>query len=124
MLLAIRNLSRSDTPLIQARYCASFGCQLRGLLFRRSLAENEGLLLVQSRPSRINAAIHMLGMAFDLAVVWIDDAQRVVDVRRARRWRPFYFPRRPARYVLETGVQHLQHFSPGDELSIENLETR
>ncbi len=122
MLLTVQNLSRSDTPLLRARYCASFLCQLRGLLFRRSLAEDEGLLLVQPRASRINAAIHMLGMAFDLAVIWIDDAQRVVDVQWARRWRPFYFPKKPARYVLETGVQHLGHFFPGDQLYIENLE--
>ncbi len=123
-MLTIRNLSRPDAPPIRARYCASFACQLRGLMFRRSLSPQEGLLLVQRRPSRLDAAIHMLGMAFDLAVVWIDARQRVVDVRQALRWRPFYFPRRPALYVLETGVQHLNHFSPGDQLSIEGLETQ
>ncbi len=89
-------------------------------MFRRSLPPGEGLLLVQERQSRLDAAIHMFGMFFDLAAVWIDDALCVVDVQAARRWPPLYFPARPARYVLETGLHRLQDFQPGDQLHFED----
>lgn len=119
--LLIRNHSRAGVPVLRVRYCDAFLCQLRGLMFRRSLAEDEGLLLVQSSESRLNAAIHMFGMAFDLTVVWIDARHRVVDVQLTRRWPPIYFPRRPAQYVLETRTQHFPHFHTGDLLDFEAL---
>ena len=40
-------------------------------MFRRSLAVDEGLLLVQKRENRSESAIHMLFMFIDLTVVWI-----------------------------------------------------
>jgi len=88
-------------------------------MFRRRLPENWGLLLVQSRDSRVDSSIHMLAMWIDLAVVWITDGGEVADVRLARRWRPAYFSRRPARYVLEMAVAHLEDFHIGDKVQFE-----
>jgi len=88
-------------------------------MFRRSLPENWGLLLVQSRDSRMDSSIHMLAMWIDLAVVWITDSGEVVDVRLARRWRPAYFPRRPARFVLEMAIAHLEDFHIGEKVRFE-----
>jgi len=73
-------------------------------------------LLVQRRDSRLEAAIHMLGMLMDLAVVWINTGMQVVDVRLAKRWRPLYVPKLPARYVLETAPERLRDFKIGDEI--------
>ena len=115
----IYNLTRPSTPPTQARYCSSFVCRLRGLTFRRRLPSADGLLLVQSRDSRVDSSIHMLFVWIDLAVVWITDGGEVVDVRLARRWRPAYFPRRPARYVLEMAVAHLEDFHIGDKVRLE-----
>ena len=61
-----------------------------GLTFRRSLAPQEGLLLVQRNDSRVEATIHMFFMWIDLAVVWINMDNEVVDVQLAKRWRPAY----------------------------------
>jgi uncharacterized membrane protein (UPF0127 family) len=118
-LVTVHNLTRPKTQPLVARYCSSFFCRLRGLMFRRSLPDNWGLLLVQSRDSRLDSSIHMLAMWIDLAVVWITDGGEVVDVRLARRWRPAYFPRRPARYVLEMEVAHLEDFHIGDKVRFE-----
>lgn len=93
-------------------------------MFRRSLPENWGLLLVQPRDSRLDSSIHMLAMWMDLAVVWITDSGEVADVRLARRWKPAYFPRRPARYVLETAVAHLEDFHIGDQIRFEETNPR
>ena len=97
----IRNSNRPQMAPIIAKYCASFLCQLRGLTFRKHLPHGEGLLLVQRGDSRVEASIHMMFVWIDLAIVWINSAGEVVDVRLARRWRPAYIPQRPARRAIE-----------------------
>ncbi|MEW5870128.1 MAG: DUF192 domain-containing protein [Chloroflexota bacterium] len=120
--VTIHNLTHSGIAPVQAHYCDSFFCQLRGLTFRRVLPPDQGLLLVQGRDSRLDSAIHMLGVYFDLAVVWINQDEEVVDVKLARRWRPAYVPKRPARYVLELAAERLNDFHIGDRVKIETLQ--
>jgi uncharacterized membrane protein (UPF0127 family) len=115
----IHNLDRPEVTPILARYCDTFGCQLRGLTFRKRLHYDEGLLLVQSRDHRLDAAIHMLGMWMDLAVIWVNQAGKVVDVRLARRWRLAYIPAAPACYVLEAHTGRLGDFSIGERVHFE-----
>lgn len=57
----------------------------------------------------------------DLAVAWIDDTGEVVDVRLARRWRPIYVPKRPARYILEMAASRLKDFRIGDKVEFKQL---
>jgi hypothetical protein len=114
----VKNLDRQQVRPVVARYCADFYCQLRGLTFRRTLPDDQGLLLVQRADSRIEAAIHMLFVYFDLAVIWINNAGQVVDVRLARRWRPAYLPKAPARYILELAASRLGDFKIGDHVEI------
>jgi len=116
----VRNISNPQTQTIQAGYCDSFPCRLRGLTFRRFLSPGEGILLVQSKENRLDAAIHMFGMWINLAIVWIDTAGAVVDVRLAHRWRSILIPRRPARYVLECNPTHIQDFKIGDLVRFED----
>ena len=115
------NLSRDSLQPVLARYCSSFFCRLRGLTIRRSLAPQDALLLVYARDSRLDCSIHMLGVLVDLAVVWINSNNEVVDVRLARRWRPVYLPQRPARYVLEMQVERLNDFRVGDSVRFEEV---
>jgi uncharacterized protein len=115
----IKNKSRSVGKPVRARYCSSFFCRLRGLMFQKTLDPYEGLLMVQSRADRVESSIHMLFMMFDLAVVWLDDQYRVVDVQLCRRWRPAYIPAGPARFVLETHTERLSDFTIGDRISVE-----
>ena len=115
----IRNLSRPEVPDLDAGYCTSFLCRLRGLTFRRSLPPNWGLLLVGRKPSRSDASIHMLFMFLDLAVIWIDEAYCVVDVRKAWRWRSIIVPQTPAKYVLELPIEAIDVYEVGDELAFE-----
>ncbi len=116
----IRNLSRGSAQPVQAIYCASFLCRLRGFTFRRALGD-AALLLVQAQDSRLESAIHMLGVWVDLGVVWINSQGIVVDSCLARRWRPFYLPRQPARYVLEMAPERLNLFQIGDQVAIEEM---
>ena len=120
-LVTIYNLSQSDVLPVTVKYCASFLCRLRGLTFRRHLGSNQGLLLVQNHDSRIDSAIHMLGVWIDLAVVWINSAEEVVDVKLARRWHLIYVPKRPAQYVLEMAGECLPFYKVGDRVKIERI---
>ena len=113
----LSNLSQPQTRPVVSRYCKTFLCRLRGLMFTSRLAPDSGLLLVQGRDSRLDASIHMLFMAIDLAVVWINKEQEVVDVCLARRWQPAYIPKKPACYVLEMHPERLPDFNIGDKVS-------
>ncbi len=119
--IRITNLSQPDKQPIVAKYCQSFFCQLRGLMFTRSLSDHHGLLLVQGSDSRLNSSIHMMFMWMDLAVIWLNSELQVVDAILARRWKLAYLPKQPAKYVLETSVDSLHDFSIGDMVNFDEL---
>lgn len=121
--VVIRNLSVTNAALFKAHYCDSFWSRLRGLTFRRSLPPQEGILLVQGRESRMDASIHMLGVFMDLAVIWLNADQEVVDVQLARSWRPAYFPKTSAQYILELDAVHFDAFNIGDRVEISDERT-
>jgi len=109
------NRSQGERIILRAYWCQSFLCRLRGLTFRRSLPAGEGLLLVDSKETISNAGIHMWMVFMSLGVIWINENYQVVDTVIAEPWR-FYFPSRPARYVLEGSPSILSLFSLGDQL--------
>lgn len=115
----IRNTTRPAVQPFAVIYCDSFLCRLRGLTFRRRLSPEEGLLLVESHEGRLDAAIHMLGVWFELGVVWINASGFVVDTCLAHPWRVSYVPRNPARFVLEVAPDRLSDFVVGDEIKFE-----
>jgi uncharacterized protein len=121
--MKIIQLENKNQPLpapLQAIYCDSFLCRLRGLMFRSNLAENEGLLLVEGRDSRLDTAIHMLFVFMDLAVIWINSEFTVVDTVLARSWRPAYAPRQAAKFILEIHPNRLNEFKIGDHVEFHN----
>ncbi len=120
--IKIVNQSHPLSKPILAKYCETFLCQLRGLMFTKSLPENHGLLLVQSSDSRINSSIHMMFMWMDLAVIWINSEYSVVDLVLARRWKMVYLPKKEAKYVLETGVSNLSDFNISDKVRFDETD--
>ncbi len=102
------------------KYCDTFFTQLRGLTFRSRLPRDEGLLLVGTRNSRLDSSIHMLFVSFDLSVVWINSDLQVVDKVLAKSWRPAYFSKRPARYVLEIHPERWGDFEIGDAVEFKD----
>ena len=113
---SIVNLSRSGEQIAKVRWCQSFLCRLRGLTFRRSLEQDEGLLLVERSESRSNTAIHMWMVLFPITAVWLDKDFQVVDMKLAKPWR-VYIPSEPAMYVLEGSAEMMQRLSLGDRLA-------
>jgi uncharacterized membrane protein (UPF0127 family) len=118
-IIRIVNINRPEAEPIRAGYAVSFWSRLRGLTFRGDLPLGEGLLLVESKESRMDTSIHMLMVFMDLGVVWINNDYQVVDTVLARSWRPAYFPKQPARYVLEINPQRLKNYTIGDRVQFD-----
>jgi uncharacterized membrane protein (UPF0127 family) len=108
----------SSPPRVQ--YCESFLGRLRGLTFHPTLARDEGLLLVFGRDSRVDSSIHMLGVSFDLAVFWINSEMKVVDKVVAGAWKPAFFPKKPARFVLEIHASRINDLEIGQVVEFQN----
>jgi len=101
---------------LKVKRCSSFGCQLRGLTFRRRLGPDEGLLFVEKTESRWGTAIHMFFVFFSIGVVWLDSQGTVVDAKIARPFAPFYAPCAPARYFLEGPTDLVSWVTKGERL--------
>lgn len=117
----IRNLSATNSKAVEAIFCDTFLCRLRGLAFHLRIPDNLGLLIAHERDSRILAPITMLGVFFPLAVVWINSKEQVVDVIEAHPWRLIYSPRDPACYALEMHIERIGEFHIGDRVKIEEI---
>jgi uncharacterized membrane protein (UPF0127 family) len=119
-IISVENNSRRVMGPLHARYCDTFLTQLRGFTFRSTISREEGLILVGKRDSRIDSSIHMLFVSFDLCVIWIDSAMRVVDKVLAKSWRPAYFSSQPAKYVLEIHPERWGDFEIGDRVEFKD----
>lgn len=114
VIVTLQNKNHPLSAQLQAIYCDSFICRLRGLTFRRHLDLGEGLLLVEFGDSRLDASIHMLFVFMDLGVIWINSGYEVVDAVLARSWRLAYVPRAAAKYILEIHPDRMGEFQIGD----------
>jgi uncharacterized membrane protein (UPF0127 family) len=115
----IRCADSGEVVLARAKWCQNFWCHFRGLMLRRSLPEDEGLLFVFRRQSVAETTIHMLFMLFAIAAIWIDDKGRVVDTKLAKPWRPVYAPAKAARYLIEAHPVVLERVKVGDRLTFD-----
>lgn len=101
--------------------CDTFLSKFLGLMFKNKLEENEGILLIQEKSNKMDSAIHMLFMNFDISVFWLDENNCIVDKTIAKKWHPFYISKENAKFVLETHVNRFNYFSIGDILSFEEI---
>lgn len=85
--------------------------RFRGLMLVGNV--NYALVFVLPVESRLNASIHMFFMLSDIDVIWLDSTKRVVDFRRARKWR-VYAPKAPARYIIEGPVGLIKALDIGE----------
>jgi uncharacterized membrane protein (UPF0127 family) len=114
----IQRLNQASGVPVRIQVCKSFASRLRGLMFRSGLARDEGVLLVGTRDGRMDSAIHMLFVPFNLAVFWIDGCMEVVDKVIAESWHPAYIPTRGARFILEVHPDLFTAFEVGDRVEI------
>ena len=85
-------------------------------MFNKQLDQDAGIILVESQESRVNTAIHMFFMKFDITVLWLNKDLVILEKALAKRWRPIYMPKQPAQYVVELHANQFPAFRPGDQL--------
>jgi uncharacterized membrane protein (UPF0127 family) len=113
----IINITR---PLAESLYlpvASTFIQRLIGLMFRKSINPNGGVLFVSRKESISGSSIHMQFRFMELGIVWLDRNKRVVDKTLARPWEFNRHPSRPAMYILEVHPSRLEEFQPGNQLS-------
>jgi len=120
---AIRNVETGQLVLARAALADTFFKRWRGLMLRRRLDEDEGLLFTFHRESRSESSIHMFFVGFPIAAVWLDENGVVVDARLAKPWRPYYAPARPARYLIEAPPSLLARVAIGDRLAFDDAHS-
>ena len=118
--VSIENKNRTVNGPLRIKYCDTFLTQLRGFTLRPSLTREEGLVLVGKRDSRLESSIHMLFVSFDLGVIWINSNMQIVDKVLAKSWRPAYFSKQPAQFVLEVHPERWDEFQIGDTVQFKN----
>lgn len=116
--VVITNQSQPGVEPVRAGFCASFWNRLKGLMFHPPLSNEEGLLLVYPRDNRTDTSIHMMFVSTDLAIVWINHENTVVDICLAKKGHLAYFPQKPASFVLEMAPSRHQDFKIGDKIHI------
>ena len=109
--------SSSDGTVLKVKYCDTFFSKLAGLMFTKELPQDQGILLVEDSESRVNTAIHMLFMNYDITVLWLDKNKHIVDKALAKRWRPMYMPKKPAQYVVELHRDHYDDYAIGERMT-------
>ncbi len=118
----IRFYHEDGRPLpLRVRRCDTFRCRLRGLMFRRAIAPDEGLFFTETVGGRLATAIHMCCVPFPIGVLWLDEEDRVVDKVIARPWR-LYIPRAAACAYLEGPPSLVTWVEVGERLRRETTE--
>ena len=115
-IIQLQNLSHPLSQPISATYCDTFWLRFRGLMFQSKLEPTQALILVNNKDNRLDSAIHMLFMNFDITAVWINSQKMVVDVKLARKGQLMLIPRQPACYVLEAHPSQFSNFQIGDSI--------
>lgn len=95
--------------------CDKLWSSMRGLMFRKTLGEDQCLLIDLHKDT--NAAIHMFFVNFPIDVVWLNNEKRVVDVAKdIKPNTPYKAPSKFARYILELpeGTLDNKSISVGD----------
>lgn len=101
-------------PPLSLKVCRTFWSRGRGYLFLPPPSSSVGLLFWYPQASRLGSSIHMLGVSFPLAVIWLDENRRVVDRKIARPWQIALIPQRAAQFIIECHPQRLDDFSEGE----------
>ena len=85
-------------------------------MFFKGIDSDKGLFFLNPTEDRINSAIHMFFMNFDLTIIWVDSAGKVVDKIIAKRWKTIAAPSKGAKFILETHTSRFSEYDAGDLL--------
>ena len=86
--------------LIRAEVAADFGSRAQGLMYRKQMASNAGMLFIFDQPGE--QCMWMKNTLIPLSVAFLDDEGRIINIEEmAPQTLDSHCARRPARYALE-----------------------
>jgi uncharacterized membrane protein (UPF0127 family) len=103
--------------LIRAEVAADFGSRAQGLMYRKQMASNAGMLFIFDQPGE--QCMWMKNTLIPLSVAFLDDEGRIINVEdMAPQTLDSHCARRPARYALEmnSGWFSARGIKPGTRL--------
>ncbi|MBU1999272.1 MAG: DUF192 domain-containing protein [Candidatus Omnitrophota bacterium] len=121
IILAEENKVCFKDTCIQVELADTPEKRMQGLMFREKLQDNKGMLFIfhdDGYPS-----IWMKNMRFDLDIIWIDNNNIIVDIKKdftaCRGFCEGVSPKAKARYVLEVsaGFSDKYGIKQGDKIS-------
>jgi len=118
----IYNKTKDNTVVSNVIVAGSKLQKARGLMFRKGLNGEDGMLLVFDSPSGSNG-IWMFGMRFPIDLIFIDENWKVINIHRNIRplgispgsWK-IYYPDSDAKYALEIAAGRSNGMEKGDTL--------
>ena len=120
MIVRKANGNFENFDSIDIQLMDNFTKRLKGLMFTKQLSVNEGALFINKSENKIDSAIHMLFMNFDIAVFWINNSNIIVDKTIAKKWYLLYYPKAKASKILETHVNNYEQLQIGEQIIIES----
>lgn len=92
----------------------------QGLMFRKNLSQNAGLLFIYSGPG--NYRIWMKNTLIPLTVIWLDEQATIIDKKILQPCRsvncPDYGVSTPSMFILELHPSEYSRFNIGDSLAV------
>ncbi|MBF0595379.1 MAG: DUF192 domain-containing protein [Candidatus Omnitrophica bacterium] len=111
----------TDTKCFQSEVMSTPEGREKGLMYRASLAEDQGMLFIFDEPAEYS--FWMKNMSFPIDMVWLDQDKRVVHVELGvppceKDPCPVYSPQSKALYVLEVAAGQADEsgIQTGDQL--------
>jgi len=95
----ITNETKSKVLAKDIILCDNLWSSMRGLMFRKELQKNEGLLIDLKKDT--SASIHMFFVKFPIDVIWLNSEKLVVDTAKDVKPNSIVNPAEFARYVIE-----------------------
>ncbi len=112
-----------DGTVISLEIARTDAEQMRGLMYREGIGENEGMLFVFERERRYE--FWMKNVKFPIDMLWLDSGFKVVHIERgvppcSAEPCPRYAPTNPGKYVLElkANLTRKRGIAVGDVLDV------
>ena len=111
------DIYRAGEKLCRVRVADSFISRLKGLMFKKGLPPDEGLLIRYASWSR-SRGVHGFFMRFPIDLIFIDGNKKVVEKAKLHPWR-LYTPVSNCSWVLELneGFSKEKKLKVGDQLT-------
>lgn len=118
--MIVYNATKS-VDICEAEEAGTFLDRILGLMFRKKLKQNKGLLIKFFPRS---SSVHSFFMRFPIDVIFINKDLQVVDLKTLKPWR-VYSPKKRCEWVLEVNKGKIEekYVGVGDVLEFKSFGT-